>query len=466
MRAAYSRPILVLGFLAASTFPRPTAQTVGPVPTDVGSILVILADDLGVDALPFTRVDPLALRRVAPNLRALAHSGVRFENAWAAPKCSPARAALQTGRAANRTGVGNVIEAGAYSLPASEVTLPEMLEWAPLPYATGYFGKWHLERRGGLVCAPTITHGYRHFDGTLLEVPEDPGYCDWRERTCRGPSETSTDRLEYMPSMIIDQAADWIRSRRTRWFCVVAPQSPYNIPHTPPPELQTVSDDPACTTCPSGTRACYDAAIQAFDTKVGELLRALGPRWHERVTVFFLADNGTPELFNRYWPPDHSKLTLFEGGVRVPFVVAGRGVAPGSRGTVSSALVSITDVYRTIAGLAGVGALPLGVAQDSFDLAPLLEDPPRPNGRTHLVAELFGQNQATAPYLAHRIAVRDARWKLIYHWSDQRPTYFFDLVNDPRETANLLSPAPPAGGTEAGQALDELVQKVHEILGP
>src|SRR5688572_2865073 len=309
-----------------------------------------MADDLGVDALPLYGLDHRVKPSQTPNLMALARLGVRFENAWAAPKCSPARAALPTGRAAFRTGIGNVIEAGGYSLPPDELTLPEMLaRWAPVPYATAFFGKWHLERIGSArPCAATALHGYQHFAGTLFEVPEDPGYCDWRESVCDGSSSAKVRLFEYMPGVIFDQAAAWM-ARRGRWFCLLAPQSPYNIPHVPPADLQSLRDDPSCASCTSGTRACYDAAIQAFDTKLGQLLEALGPDWPERITVFFLADNGTPALFNRYWPPDHTKLTLFEGGVRVPFVVAGRAVAPGRRGTASSALVSITDVYRTVA---------------------------------------------------------------------------------------------------------------------
>src|SRR5262245_55138017 len=95
--------------------------------SDEGSVLVVLADDLGVEALPMYGLAPLVPRDLTPNLELLASYGVRFENAWAAPKCSPARASLLTGRAAFRTGIGNVIESGGFSLSERELTLPEML---------------------------------------------------------------------------------------------------------------------------------------------------------------------------------------------------------------------------------------------------------------------------------------------------------------------------------------------------
>jgi len=435
--------------------------------TDEGSVLIVLADDLGIDALAMYGLDPLVRPDLTPNLELLASYGLRFENAWAAPKCSPARAALLTGRAAFRTGIGNVIESSAFSLPEEELTLPEMLaEFAPLPYATGFFGKWHLERLGsGRLCASTAVHGFQHFEGTLFYVPTAPEYCAWNERLCDGATGRSQPCSQYMPARVFDMAAAWIDSRQGPWFCTLAPQLPYDMLHNPPVELQSIRTGPQCAECPTGTRACYDAAIQALDTKLGELLARLGPDWFERLTVIFAADNGTPNSVNRYWPSGHVKTTFFEGGIRVPLVVAGRAVAPGRRGKVASALVSITDVYRTVAGLAGVVELPPDVAQDSFDLGPLLQDPPRPTGRSTLLAEKFVRNQAAPPYVDHRAAIRDQRFKLIYDWSDRRALYLFDLAEDPRELVDLLEPEPPAPGTPAGDALVALEKRLFALLG-
>src|SRR6185436_2426620 len=323
----------------------PRVRSVG----DEGSVLVVVADDLGIDAVPFYNLDPRVPARLTPHLSALAEMGVRFQTAWAAPKCSPARAALLTGRAAFRTGIGNVIESGGFSLRPEELTLPEMLDaFAPIPWSTGFFGKWHLERLGSSNrCAPTALHGFQHFEGTLFYIPETSGYCAWNERVCAGDTGRDIPSLEYMPERVFEVAADWIASREGPWFCTVAPQQPYDMLHNPPRELQSIRTGPECTECAVGTRACYDAAIQAFDSELGLLLASLGPDWPERITVIFTADNGTPGSVNRYWPPDRVKTTYFEGGVRVPFLVAGRAVAPGRRGSVAGALVSITDIYRT-----------------------------------------------------------------------------------------------------------------------
>jgi arylsulfatase A-like enzyme len=435
--------------------------------SDAGSILIVQADDLGIDALAMYGLDPAVPPGLTPNLDTLASLGVRFVNAWGAPKCSPGRAALQTGRISFRTGIGNVIEAGTYSLSPSEVVLPEMLStFAPVPYASGFFGKWHLERNGtNQLCGPSALHGYQHFAGTLLQVPSLPGYCSWRERVCNGSEGTSQTILEYMPAHIVDQAAEWIAAQSGPWLCTLAVQSPYEIGHVPPQDLQSARSGASCSPCSSSERACYDAALQAFDTKLGELLSGLGPDWFERITVIFTADNGTPGAVNRYWPAGRAKLTLFEGGVRVPFVIAGRGVDPTRRGSVASDLVALTDVYRTVATLAGVSALPPELAQDSFDLTPLLAQPPLPSGRTHLLAETFGKNQPAPPYLSHKIAVRDTRYKLVYQWTERRPLQLFDLASDPRELRNLLAPTIPPPSTPAGAALAALVAHIHATLG-
>jgi arylsulfatase A-like enzyme len=449
--------------LAALAFLFSTAGPSAASPGDEGSVLVVLADDLGIDALPFYRLDPAVRANLTPNLADLAARGVRFENAWGAPKCSPARAALHTGEASFRTGIGNVIEAGAHSLSPAALTLPEALALAPAPYTAGFFGKWHLERTGSSqVCAPSALHGYDAFAGTLFQVPPEPGYCDWRERTCGGSAGASTRVFDYMPGWIFDEAEAWIRAQPGPWLCTLAPQLPYDLMHTPPADLQNVRSAPECSACASGNRACFDAALRAFDTKLGHVLAALGPDWETRVTVIFTADNGTPNSVNRYWPAGRAKLTLFEGGVRVPFVVAGRAVAPGRRGSVSGALVAVSDVFRTVIGQAGVDALPPGTARDSYDLAPLLADPPQPNGRTHLLAESFGRNLPAPPYPVHKVAVRDARYKLVYDWTNRRPLHLFDLARDPRELVNLV---PPPANSPAAQALAALVARIQVLLG-
>lgn len=81
------------------------------------------------------------------------------------------------------------------------------------------------------------------------------------------------------------------------------------------------------------------------------------------------------------------------------------------------------------------------------------------------MVEKFTRNAAAPPYLDHRIAIRDRRFKLIYHWTDRRAMHLFDLSADPLEQENLLQPVPPPPGTPAGDALLQLTSRVHALLG-
>lgn len=428
------------------------------------NVLIVLADDVSIAELAIYGLDPSAPADLTPNIDALAASGILFLNAWANPLCSPTRASLLTGRHAFRTGIGAVIENGAVSLSAAELTLPEAIgQYAPSPYTSSAFGKWHLRHKGGaLPCPATQAHGFDAFDGALYKV--GPGYCQWDRLSCPGSGAT-VPSLDYTAASNFDAAAAWIAVQPGPWFCYLAPESPYELPHVPPPALQAVVSGPACAACPGQERDCWNAALQAFDTKLGELVAGLGPGWRTHTTIVLAGDNGAPNNVNTYWPSGRTKGTLYEGGIHVPLIIAGRAVDPALRGTISDELVGITDLFRTVTSIVGATGLPPTVAEDSFDLAPLLSSPPGKGGRTTLVAEKFEQNLATGPYEGHGVAIRGAQYKLIWNCSTSQPLGLYDLWNDPLELNDLLLPTIPPPGTPAGDALLFLRDEVQALIG-
>ncbi|MHC5212741.1 MAG: sulfatase-like hydrolase/transferase, partial [Planctomycetota bacterium] len=160
----------------------------------------------------------------------------------------------------------------------------------------------------------------------------------------------------------------------------------------PPSHLHSVDLSAAASPAETPT-PYYRAMVEALDTELGRLLDGLGPALQSRTTVVFLGDNGTPgEVSSRPFAKDHAKGTLYEGGVNVPLIVTGPRVkVPG---TESIALVSVTDLFATVAEIAKVdlGQTLPGVPLDSRSLVPYLADPSAPPQRKVLFTELFHPN--------------------------------------------------------------------------
>ena len=138
---------------------------VTPALAQAQNVLVLIADDLGVDGVGAYAEG--AAPPPTPNLDALASRGVLFRNAWSNPSCSPSRACLFTGRYSHRTLVGAIIGTGTRGLRPSEVTLPEVLDLGESGYAHALIGKWHLGTQFGGPRAPNQS-GWSHFSGFLL----------------------------------------------------------------------------------------------------------------------------------------------------------------------------------------------------------------------------------------------------------------------------------------------------------
>ncbi|MBI4881613.1 MAG: sulfatase-like hydrolase/transferase [Planctomycetes bacterium] len=359
-------------------------------PAPPPNVLIVIADDLGVDMVPaYGEGTDLP---VLPVIDSLATSGVLFRNAYVNPLCSPTRACLQTGRHSFRTGLGCVVhEEDEAVLPASEVTLPEMLDIGTgALYAHGCFGKWHLHSKeaGGL--AGPNDAGWSHFAGSLLNLDArgSHGYFDWEKVTNGVASQTNV----YATTDTVDSALAWLAGASEPWLCCVAFNAPHAPWHVPPAGLysQDLSSAPPATVDP---RPYYKAVVEALDCELGRLLSSIDPLVMQRTTVIFIADNGTPGPVVA--PPideKKAKGTVFEGGINVPLIVAGPLVlAPGSQ---CAALVHGVDVFPTVAEIAGVDletALP-GATVDGMSLVRFLANPALPSAHAYDFAERFGPN--------------------------------------------------------------------------
>jgi arylsulfatase A-like enzyme len=463
-------------FLAAGTAP----ATERPP-----NVLLIVADDLGKHDTSVYAPSSTP----TPTLEKLAAGGVAFTQAYVtAALCAPSRAALLTGRYAQRYGFellthdryprnrleGLVVRhlladhgwqpsdgpAGApraadiahQGVPPSELLLPELLK--KHGYATGIFGKWHL---GSSEALAPLRRGFDAQYGfyeafTVMADPEDPGIVSIRHgdlpdrfQWFRGDRSRSpilrdgvvVDEKRYLTDAIADEAIAWIGRQQDRPFFAYVP---FNAPHAPFQAPRAYVERFASE--PREDRRVYMAMIASLDDAVGRVLAALDRAGVAQDTlVVFLSDNGGATYTG---VPDNTpladgKFSNFEGGTNVPFVVRWPGrIAPG---TTYREPISALDAFATIAAAANVG-LPSDREYDGLDLLPYL----RGEKTTPPHEALFWRAAG------HR-AVRAGQEKLIV---DARTgsRVLFDLAADPSEQRDLV-PERPARADELEAELRE-----------
>jgi arylsulfatase A-like enzyme len=441
-----------------SLVPSVLALLASPVLSAQENILLVVADDLGIDQLASYGVGANVPN--TPILDLMAANGIRFRNAYANPTCSPSRASLQTGRHPFRTGVGDGVDESTYPLPLWETTIPEMLDAGGAGYAHAAFGKWHLGNSivGGKL-APNLA-GYGHYAGVLGNLgPGASQYFNYKKVT-NGVAQTTSG---YLTTDTVDDALAWIGGQSGPWFCYLAFHAPHQPFHAPPAELHTVN---LSGVAPPDVepRPYYRAMVEALDTELGRLLIALGPATLENTWVFFLGDNGTPFAATAPpFDPFHAKGTVYEGGVHVPLIAFRLGM--NAAGAWSDALVSIVDLYATIADIAGVSPtpevvlgpqttggtgmvgpfvqvpLPAVPVIDSISLMPYLIDPSAPSQRAFVLGERYTDGGAGQTLRT----LREARFKYLEE-RYANPIFdrvrLFDVESDPFELDDLLTESP------------------------
>jgi arylsulfatase A-like enzyme len=278
----------------------------------VPNIVILLADDLGWGDVGYH-----GSRIATPNIDRLAAKGVRLEQFYAQPVCSPTRGALMTGRYPMRLGLqcGVVRPWASHGLPLDEQTLPDMLR--EIGYRTAIVGKWHLGHvsREYLPTSRGFDQQYGHYNGALDYFTHDrDGGHDWHKNDQRNDDEGyTTDLIGREAVRIIKEHP----ANRPLFLYV-----PFNAPHTP---LQAPEEELArYADWKNRDRATYAAMVTRMDSAVGGILDAIdamGPMG-ENTIVFFCSDNGGVASLGSNGDLRDGKGTLYEGGVRVPAIMA------------------------------------------------------------------------------------------------------------------------------------------------
>lgn len=439
----------------------------GIAPAD--NVLLIIGDDFAREALSIYGIGENPAP--TPVLEALAAAGVVFDNAYSQMVCSPTRAAMLTGRHAARTGIGTSVpwkncgssDNGCFDLePDAEFTLPEALRPT---HASGAFGKWHLSTyRDGRGWMHPIRTGFQRFAGAKQNLGGAAGsptlYFEWEKNEAFPTGAKQFTSTTYATTDNVDDALDFIERRGDQpWFTWLAFNAAHTPFHAPPPELQPITQ----ATPESGDPKKQRAMIEAMDTEIGRLLSTIRPAVLNRTWVIFLADNGPPPGALPPHLQDKAKPNPWEANIHVPMIVAGPGlVAPGRS---VEHLVHVVDVFATVCEMAG-RPVP-DTAVDSVSFLDYLLDPTAPPRRTVTLSERHKPN-GFGPSTLEQWAVTDGRWKLGRYGGGlvvpggPGNLSFYDLLNDPDETTDLLDG--PALDAEQQAAYDALLAAREQIL--
>lgn len=381
------------------------------------NVVVIVGDDLGWSSISAQGSDI-----PTPHIDSLGKNGVRFTNGYVScPVCSPTRAGLITGRYQQR--FGHELNPGPpgqaednFGLPLTEKTFPQYMK--ELGYATGMVGKWHLGYKPELV--PT-RRGFDEFFGFLGGAHS---YLDSRADRANPILRGSepVEEKEYLTDAFTREAVSYIDRHAGKPFFLYLT---YNAVHTPMHPSERLASRFAHIT--DEKRRAFATMLTAMDEGVGKVLAKLREKKIEEDTlVVFITDNGGPTQANTSsnLPLGGVKGQVYEGGVRVPFLMQWRSTLP--RGKVYEEPVIALDLLPTAVAAAG-GSHPSNI--DGVDLTPFLTG--KRKGSPHeTLYWRFGP----------QLAIRKGDWKMVQLAREGAELY--NLRADLGELKNLAASEP------------------------
>ncbi len=424
--------------LAAATVAAAAAANAANTPRP--NIVFVLTDDLGSGDLGCYGGKMVP----TPNIDRLAREGTRFTQYYsAAPICSPSRCGLVTGQFPGRWRITSYLQTRAGNrqceqadfLDPAAPSLPRLLKAAG--YATAHVGKWHLGGGRDVTDAPKFAaYGYDEGVGTY-ESPEpypDITATEWIW------SDKDKVKRSNRTAFFVDKTLDFL-ARHPRQPCFV--NLWIDDPHTPwVPE--------GAESLPKGnTRKRLAPVLAEIDRQIGRLMDGVPAN----TLLVFASDNGAlPTLRGtRTLGLCGSKLSLYEGGIRLPFLARWPGRVPAGR-VDDAAVLAAVDILPTFCAIAGARPPAGGDGEDQSGV--LLG---KPAARTRPLLWEYGRNEKSFGYPAGRdrspnVAIRDGRWKLLIN-ADGTGAELYDLAADVKETKNLAAAEPAVARRLADAAL-------------
>ncbi|TVS17223.1 MAG: twin-arginine translocation signal domain-containing protein [Planctomycetaceae bacterium] len=449
------------------------------------NIILIYADDLGWSDVGY-QSEGLFL---TPQIDQLGREGVVFSNGYAAaPNCGPSRASILSGGYTPRHGLFSQGRGGIWGphnlmrlvqvksqnhLDPSIVTVAEALKGAG--YATGHFGKYQVATPpGSFPLEQGFDVAYHAFDEPQGNIKGE-GVAGWEStRDRKGPPNDPSGVFT-----LTDKAVEFMASNRNRpFFVYLAHYAIHPGARNARPESRQLVAERAKG---ANVNDVYMANTYDFDESIGKLLAKLRELELEKNTlVVFTSDNGAHRP-NGQPPLRGIKQSLYEGGIRVPFIVRWPGVAKA--GATSAVPVTQVDLYPTFLAAAGA-PVPAGTQLDGLSLLPVLEQPGSGLDRT----SIFWHYPCYVPSVKNPAVrlrdpvfgvrpvsvIRKGDWKLLlYHeeWqldggraalATNNAVELYNLKDDIGEHKNLAL----ENTAKRDELLDDLLKWIADIKAP
>ena len=439
------KTLLTLGLLAAATL-------FGADTPRKPNVIFILADDLGWGDAgylghPYART---------PNLDRMAAEGTVISNFYVnGPVCSPSRASFMTGQYPARLGFHHITSRPDVNLQrrVPDWMNPEVTTIADVfkkaGYSTGHFGKWHLGKYG--------------------ESPTPAAYGFDRSAVVSGPGEQLGDKKAVagedpfrVTQLSFDRAIAFMREQKEGPFYLNVWSSLPHAPLRPSPEQRNAyrdtKPDPKgfgkwmgeyieAARSPTEQMKTYLAALAEVDRQVGRLRQALDElRLADQTIIIFSSDNG-PEDYHVGNATNAGmgspgilrgrKRSLYEGGIRVPFIAVWPDRIPAGRKD-KETIMSGADLMPSLATLAGISCEAQGIDGEDLNAALLGKAVAR---HRPLHWEWFFEVVGNPSYFAPPLAVRDGKWKFYCDYAGGT-TQLYDVGSDPSELNNVAVQQP------------------------
>ena len=427
-------------------------------PSTKPNIIYILADDMGYgDLSSYGQIN-----FKTPTLDSLATHGIKFTQHYAgAPVCAPSRAALMTGRDIGHGWVRGNYETGPRGLGAGlplrteDITIAEVLKKAA--YHTAIIGKWGLGMDG--TSGHPNKKGFDYFYGFLNQAHAHNHYPDYlyrNESKIAIPENADRNQKKFTSDLFTTRALEFLdlQAENKPFFLYLAYTTPHAEMIVPddalfksfkgkfkeqPYEGKDYSATKSLGGYGASTHpiAAYAAMVVRLDRDVARIIKMLQQKGLDKNTIIlFSSDNGShkegganPEVLNSSGGLRGAKRDVYEGGIRVPFIVSGTGIISG---VVSNHISSFPDILPTIAAYAGVNLKENGIKTDGISLLPVLSGQDKNQKQHKYLYWEFHEGREPAQ------AIRFGKWKAV-RYGASKEMEIYNLEDDKAEQKNLAS---------------------------